>query len=220
MDARFLVLAAAAGVAVVIAVAAGYVWGARKSAVSVAATVRAKSEAATSPQRPRAAADALRPADRMRLPIAPPSSVSAGPEEAATLSPEEGRAKHIGRLTSSGPDTRGLLSDARRVGDEWSDALAAQGLEVAFDDWYCFKAGCFVSAKHASAETVDTATDVITHSRAFTHWNGEKIRTGPVLMAGGKTDVTWILLPPPEGEAAIVSELAKEALNPPRNSPH
>jgi len=217
MDARFLVLAAAAGIAVVIAVAAGYVLGARKSAASVAATAGATSEATTSAQRPQAAG-ALRPANRMRLPVAPASSASAGPAEAATLSPEEGRAKHIAHLTSSGPDTRGLLSDARRVGEEWSNELAANGLDVTFDDWYCFQAGCFVSAKHASADSVGKAIDVITHSRAFTHWNGEKISTGPVLMAGGKTDVTWMLLPPPEGEAAIVDELKKEAVNPPRNS--
>jgi hypothetical protein len=64
-----------------------------------------------------------------------------------------------------------------------------------------------VEAKHVSEDAVDKATDVVTRSSGFTAWNGEKIRTGPLLLPDGKTDVVWILLPPPEGEAAFPSEL-------------
>jgi hypothetical protein len=199
-----------AGVAVVAAVAGGYVWGRHGNASKVAATVGKESAAAA--QERLATEDASRqqrdhrPGMRSPMPLAA-NSAGAEPPDSPGPSPEEGRRKHIARLTTSGPDARGLLADARRAGEDWENALKGKGLAVTFGDWHCFKAGCFVEAKHASADTVEKATSVVTSSSGFMGWNGEKIRTGPVPLPDGKTDVVWILLPPPEGEATLPSEL-------------
>lgn len=210
MDGRLLVGAAFAGIAVVAALVIGYVWGARGNTSKTLATAGKESDG---PQEQRAATEDAPRAQRSQaagmrppLPLAVTSAGDQQPEPSAP-SPEEGRRRNIARLTTSGPDTRGLLADARRVGEDWENALAAEGLAVTFGDWHCFKAGCFVEAKHASEDTVEKATNVVTSSSGFTGWNGEKIRTGPVPLPDGKTDVVWILLPPAEGEAALPAEL-------------
>jgi hypothetical protein len=210
IDVRLFAGAAFAGVAVVAALIVGYVWGAGGSRVDAAAGKepeaaaqgRASDATENGPQREPI------PGPRMRPPL-PLAANSAGtePPELAAPSPEEGRRKHIARLTMSGPDTRGLLTDARRVGEDWENAFAAERLAVTLSDWHCFKAGCFVEAKHASPETVEKATNVVTNSSGFMSWNGEKIRTGPVPLPDGKFDAVWILLPPAEGEAALPAEL-------------
>jgi hypothetical protein len=211
IDVRLLAVAALAGVAVVAALIVGYVWGAGGGRVNSTPASKGPEGAAQSQGTDATESGPERqpsPGPRMRPPL-PLAANSAGaePPEPPTLSPEEGRRQHIARLTTSGPDTRGLLTDARRVGEDWENALAAERLGVTLGDWHCFKAGCFVEAKHASLETVEKATNVVTNSSAFMSWNGEKIRTGPVPLPDGKTDVVWILLPPAEGEAALPPEL-------------
>jgi hypothetical protein len=224
IDIRLLVVTALAGVAIVASLTGGYLFGARKSASEVTAAVGKESAVAAS-EKSRAAledADHARPSRGVRmLPTVPSATnlASAAPQEPPALSPEEGRRRHIARLTTSGPDTRGLLADARRVGEDWESALIAKGLAVTFGDWHCFRAGCFVEAKHASADAIEEASSVVTSSSGFTSWNGEKIRTGPVALPDGKTDVVWILLPPPEGEASLPPDLNHGATaNGPPNS--
>jgi hypothetical protein len=210
MDVRLLSVAAAGGVVVVAALAAGYLWGARSSGSGVSAGGSHVSEGIASEpavERARQSAGARAASPPAFAAAASPGASAAPAPEPSAPSPEEGRRRAVARITTSGPDTRGLVTDARRVGENWESTLAAQGLAVSFGDWHCFRAGCLVEAKHASPGVVDQATEVVTRSSGFTGWNGEKIRTGPVPLPDGKTDVVWILLAPPEGEAVLPAEL-------------
>jgi hypothetical protein len=105
------------------------------------------------------------------------------------------------------------------VGAAWVEAVAQKKLDVKFGEWECFHAGCFVNARHGSAALVDRVTEEVTMSPAFHEWNGEKIRTGPVEEKDGKTDVTWVLLPPHEGEPALQSGVKVQAQNESSSAP-
>lgn len=131
---------------------------------------------------------------------APPGSP---PSDAPELSPADARAREIRRIETSGPDTRNLLGAARLVGEDWAKMADEKDLEVSFDAFRCFHAGCLVNALHSTESVLDSATDEITRTAGFLEWNGEKLRTGPVKTEDGKTEVTWILFAPREGEQAM-----------------
>jgi hypothetical protein len=162
--------------------------------------------AANSPPPPEGQRVVVHPALSARL--SPTSTPAESPEP--QLSPEDARERHTARVRGSGPDRRGLLDAARQVGQSFRDTLAKKQLDVQFDDWECYRDGCMVSARHATTDLVDRATEEITHSPGFQHWNGEKLRTGPVAASDGKTEVVWILYAPPDGQVAYEDPAATD----------
>jgi len=117
---------------------------------------------------------------------------------------EEARDAEVARIKTSGPDLRNLAADARRVGQDWSKAVAEAGVDVKFDDWSCYRAGCITNVRHAGARISDV-TSKVTRSRAFLDWNGEKLRSGPIDQPDGRIEVTWILYAPVAGQPALAT---------------
>jgi hypothetical protein len=96
-----------------------------------------------------------------------------------------------------------------RVGESWSRAAKREGVELKFDRWTCYHAGCVIDVRHAP-DVLDRLTRAISTDPGFVGWHGEKFRSGPLEQADGKVEVTWILYAPPEGEPALVVAQAPE----------
>jgi hypothetical protein len=207
------IAASLAGISLMSAVGLGYFWGAGSASKRPLASAERHIEPSPPDSRQH-----LGQSDTQRLKTweqaleraAPVASAAPLPAE-PSRSPEAARLKYIERVRTTGPDRRNLVADARRVSESWSAAASAQSLDVTFDQWECYRAGCLVNARHGSADTVDRATEAITKSAGFMGWNGEKLRTGPVEVSKGKPEVTWILFAPPEGEKTLPDQLEMPA---------
>jgi len=205
------------------AVAVGYLWGAREQPTANKAPKRTVEATAPDSQRERLGiTDAQRLAawQQAMKQAVPSAAVAEAPPEPEPQSPEEARRRYIERVKETGRDERNLITDARRVGQTWLEAVNDKRLDVTFDEWECYRGGCLINARHASTEVLDRTTEAITESAGFMGWNGEKLRTGPTTRdSGGKPEVTWILFAPPAGEPSLQADLEsykrpKEAANP------
>jgi len=137
---------------------------------------------------------------------------SESPPSPERLSAKEARDREAARLVASGPDARNLTVDAIRLGKSWSRAAQKEGVDLKFDDWKCYGAGCMTSVRHG-ADVLAQVTRAISTDDAFVGWGGEKFRSGPIEQTDGKVEVTWILYAPPDGTAALV--MPDDPQNPP-----
>jgi hypothetical protein len=159
-----------------------------------------------------AAAAPYRAARALETAASPPAPAPAPDREG--LSAMEARDREVARVAASGPDPRNLTADAVRAGESWSRAVKNEGVDLRFDRWTCYRAGCVTDVRHAP-ELFERVSRAISRDIAFMGWAGEKLRSGPIEQPGGQIEVTWILYAPEEGEPALLME--PELQEPPAN---
>lgn len=146
----------------------------------------------------------------------PPSPVPVSTAEGLTA--KEARDQEVARLAASGPDTRYLTADVLRVGESWARAVKSEGVDLRFDHWTCYRAGCVTDVRHAPG-LFERLSRAISTDTAFMGWGAGKMRSGPIEQPDGTIEVTWILYAPEEGKPALVMEPDSEPQAPPTSQP-
>jgi hypothetical protein len=100
-------------------------------------------------------------------------------------------------LRASGPAPSGFLRAAEKVSRPWEELARATSGEIDVKSWECYRAGCFVTAVHRSARSVDDLTTRIMGSSELGSWPGPKSRSAPIPRPDGKIELTWFLFAPP-----------------------
>jgi hypothetical protein len=74
------------------------------------------------------------------------------------------------------------------------------GIDVEVSPWECHRGGCFTTVVHQAPESVEALTSQILASPELAKWPGPQTRSAPIPRTDGTAEVTWFLLPPPEGQ--------------------
>lgn len=126
----------------------------------------------------------------------------------------EERDLNVLELERSGPDRLNLLAQANVVGAAWKALAEKSKADVSFGPWTCHAGGCFVTALHAGAASVDKLSEEITQTDEFLEWNSTKMRSGPIQRTDGTVEITWILHAPASDEAAPASATSAAPAHP------
>jgi hypothetical protein len=150
------------------------------------------------------------------------SAAPSGPAEAqadtpgAPPPPEPSAREHrdnvVAELRASGPDRRGLAAPAAKVLTGWTTKIAGLGVEGRWGRVECHAKGCLMTAVHPNEEAANKASEVITRTGEFNGWQAGKMRSGIIARGDGAVEVTWVLYPPPAGEAALAATLPDDVL--------
>ncbi len=126
-------------------------------------------------------------------PSAEPPSAAAMPEHDGAAEATLERDRQIELLRGSGPPPSGFLHAAEKVSHGWEELARATSGEIDVKTWECHRAGCFLTAVHRSARSVEDMSSRILGSAELASWTGPKSRSAPVPLPDGRIELTWLL---------------------------
>ncbi|HKQ71108.1 MAG TPA: hypothetical protein VJT73_17300 [Polyangiaceae bacterium] len=126
-----------------------------------------------------------------------PADTAEAPQPHDKMTAAEERDQKIAWLKTTGPDRDNLIAQAENIARAWNKLAEKLLAGAAFGRMECYRRGCYGTAIHGSAGTIDDLTREISQSTEFRDWNGPKMRTGPVIRKDGNVEVTWVLFTQP-----------------------
>jgi len=156
------------------------------------------SDRARSPQAREPAAAPPRQPERPAPPIAPllPPAAAPDPREQDETAPSSWPAAwraQLDRIRRSGPMAAEPRARADAIFAIW--ARPREGVE-SVEDGGCHAAGCFMTFTFTDTHAADRFHDhVLTADDPSSSWRGPRQQLEPLSLPGGKTKVTWLLLP-------------------------
>jgi hypothetical protein len=195
------------GLVVVALVAAVVLWLGPKRRVAAGSAAAAEASGPADPGRPTAPArtdpprrdwfEVRRSAERSAEQAPAGAAVPpAAPEPDAGAEATHERDGRLEVLRASGPAPSGFLRAAEKVSRPWEELARATSGEIDVKSWECYRAGCFVTAVHRSARSVDDMTTRIMGSSELGSWSGPKSRSAPIPRPDGRIELTWFLFAP------------------------
>jgi hypothetical protein len=169
------------------------VWQRRHGAVSIPGE-RARAPAAGETTAPLGQPEPPAPPAARLLPPAAAPDPREQDEAAPSSWPAAWRAQ-LDRIRRSGPMAPEPAARGAAIFAAW--ARPREGVE-AVEDGGCHAAGCFMTFTFADARAADRFHDhVLTAGDPSSSWRGPRQQLEPLSLPGGKTKVTWLLLPEP-----------------------
>jgi hypothetical protein len=131
----------------------------------------------------------------------PQEAIDAGQAGAVEGSPQAGeRDREMAKVRTSGPDDLGLGAKVTPLQVAWETMANRAGIDIEVSPWECHRGGCFTTVVHQAPESVEALTSQILASPELAKWPGPQTRSAPIPRTDGTAEVTWFLLPPPEGQ--------------------
>jgi hypothetical protein len=154
------------------------------------------SAAVSASGRPLPAVPAAAPA---AAPPAPFASSSASDDRPPPTSWSAAWKAQLDGIRRSGAMAPEPAAHAQRIFSAWKMVSAHDGVEAS-EEAECYRAGCFVTLTFADASAAGRFHDHVTTmtSDPSASWRGPRQQLEPLPQPGGKTKITWILLPEPD----------------------
>jgi hypothetical protein len=114
------------------------------------------------------------------------------PEPPPQLDAAGERSEHTTRLEQSGPAPGEYLLALRGIERDFAAAAKEAKADMELAAFRCYRAGCYLTATHKEQGTVESLSPRLSETDGFRTWAGGKFRSGPIVNAAGKVEVTWV----------------------------